>query len=467
MFTIGRFANISKSKLYFLLGLIFFYLVIFLFSNKLVHFSAFFISTFFFYLSTKDLPLSLVFSLVLSFFFEVGLAGSLFLKQPDFLDLGSGYMITPFTMLIILLFPFSIVKRIAKINFIDVLVFLFFLWNVVNLLIFHNLNIFYGILSLAEVILGYFILRTYLSKKNISFVSPIIVSVLVFQSIVSVFQYLLSRPLGLMIEGSLYYTPFGIRATENQDIFRVSGSFGHANMLAVVIISLLPFLFTYKGNGFTLLMLTSYLTLFLTFTRVAWLMGLFLFVYYSVRAYFLGDFYLKKRITILGMMILFSLLFIPNIFGRLSSTSEAFAESGSMGTRVKLIKEALNMITQYPLTGVGINRFQDLSSEEQVTDVFRRTRFSSATLVHNLFIEQAVEIGIPGVLFFCLILVSASLYYWREIKKRKNLLGNGITLVKKASFIGMIGLIYMASFNPFFQTSQFKIFFLLLSLILV
>jgi len=392
----------------------------------------------------------------------------LFLRQPDFLDLGSGYMITASTILLIFLIPFSLFKKIKKINSIDVIVLLFLLWCVFNLLVFQHLNVFFGVLRLTETLLAYFILRTYLTTKSLPWVTKIFVSMLIFQSIISLFQSLVSRPLGLLFESSLYYYPLGIK---NEDIFRVTGTFGHANMFALVLIALMPFLFIEINLVNFLVIIAGFVVLLLTYSRAAWLVGLLFIAYLIISSFFLTNkVYLKKRVHILFFLMFFLIFLVPNVFPRVSSIPETFEENGSMGTRIKLIQESINMIKQYPLTGIGINRFQDLSSEEAVTDVYRRNRFTSGTLVHNVFSELGVEIGLPGLALFCSFLTGVYFFYIQEIKKGKNILNHNIGTmisIKKAALTGMTGLIFMASFNPFFQTAQFKLLFLMVSLILV
>ena len=267
-------------KKYFYLGLIIFYFLITLVPNKLVYFSAYFISTFFFYLATKNIRVSLLYSLILSLFSDVGLASSWFLMEPKELNLGSGYMITPTTILLFLLLVFSFTKKPKSFHVADIFVLFLFLWSVINFLLFPYSNVLYGILSLGEIVLLYYFLRIHLTKNLFVSVGYLFISMLFFQTFLGTLQLFLRRPVGLLIEAVTFANPFGVTASENENLFRLTGTFGHPNFFASFLLISLPFLFfsPVKNKLFTILKFLALTALFFTYSRAAWGIILFLFI---------------------------------------------------------------------------------------------------------------------------------------------------------------------------------------------
>lgn len=450
----------NKSKLFFL-GLIIFYLITFFAPNKPIYFLAYFFSTFFFYLASNNLLLSLLLSLILSLFSDIGLAASLFILEPQELNLGTGYGISPSVILLLCLLPFAIKQQIKSIKLVDIFVILFFICSIIGLIIFSSYDsVLYGIISLGEILLAYFLFRTFLTEKSLKDIVIIIVSILLFQTILGGFQLILQRPLSLLSESSTFVAPYGLTTPEDVSLYRVVGTFVHPNNFAAVLLSIMPFLFLYKTESIYLRIFkfVPVLILFFTYSRAAW----FIFALIMVILFLVKEirFRIPKEVPLYYYLIpvIFTLIFIyltPYLNARLNTLPYAFEERSSWGIRMKLLEEGMSLVTQYPLTGVGLNRSVQVYAESPVTDIVEITGGRKFYKIHNLFLEIAAEIGIPGLIFFVGFLLLVLKRYFTE----------KLVYPKNAAFFGLVGLIAISMFNPFFHASQFRYFFLLAAII--
>lgn len=450
------------NKLNFFLGLIIFYLLTFFAPNKPIYFSAFFASTLFFYLSTKDLRISLVFSLILSLFSEVGLGGSLFLMEPHQLNLGSGWWLSPMSLIILCLIPLSLRLKIKKYELANIALILFFLWSIISFLFLPNINVVYGIISLGELILVYLLFRIYISKENIPSINILLISMLIFQLIIGGLQYIFQRPIGLVAESVITGNPFGLTTPEESTFFRITGTMVHPNNFAATLLALIPFLLFYKTNNIFLksAKIMCLLVLFFTYSRAAWGVLLLVGIIYLIlekQQKILSKIYLLKIPTLVLGIILFFFLF-PYITLRLLSIQQAIGNFGSWDVRTKLNEEAVSLINQYSITGVGLNRSVEAYVSSPVTDLVDILGNYKYYRIHNTFLEIATETGIPGVILFILFLIFVFGHYFKLTNKSN---------FQKAAFYGLLGLIGMSLFNPFFHSSQLRLFFLLSAIILV
>ena len=73
-----------------------------------------------------------------------------------------------------------------------------------------------------------------------------------------------------------------------------------------------------------------------------------------------------------------------------SGMKRFFVEFGGMG-RAGFWKEAISMIKDYPLLGVGLNAYSEVAP---------RYKVNWGGYPHNCYLHMAVEIGLLGLLFF-------------------------------------------------------------------
>ncbi|MCL5797485.1 MAG: O-antigen ligase family protein [Patescibacteria group bacterium] len=455
--------NMVINRKYFILGLVVFYLIQFLSPNKIVYFSSYGVAIFFFYLSTKNLSYSIFCSLVLSIFSDVGLAGSWFLMQPKELDLGSGWMITPMTVLLLSLLPFSISRKISNFCQTDIVIFIIFILSVLSFLFFPYTNSFLGLISLVEIIILYYILRQYTTKDNLKEISVLVISMLIFQTVLGLLQLVLRHPVGILAESaSLNSNPFGITAAENQNLFRLTGTFGHPNLFASFLLVTLPFLFLKINKNRKLLFLTflSSIVLVFTYSRAAWIFLVIvslLMTYKRIMQFLLDKHVIKRLFTGFAVICISIFLLSPYISERIDTFSEAFSPGGSMDTRFMLWREGVNIIAQYPLTGVGLNRSLQTYATNPTTDIFDTKTPSGFSRIHNMFLEIGSEEGFPAMILFIVFLYLVIRQYFASKRDYP----------KNTAFYGLLGLIGMSMLNPFFHSSQFRLYFLLSAIILV
>lgn len=107
------------------------------------------------------------------------------------------------------------------------------------------------------------------------------------------------------------------------------------------------------------------------------------------------------RILVVGGLggLLVTLPLWPRVYERLTQS-----EPGNFTVRLELNRIAWSMVEAHPLTGVGLNNFIPVMDRFDPTNVMRRF----PATVHNLYLLEAAEAGIPAlllmVLLFCAIL---------------------------------------------------------------
>lgn len=453
---------IKNKKHYFVIGLSIFYLLLFLSPFKIIYFASYFVATFFFYLATNNIQKSLLYSLILSLFSDFGLAKSIFMMQPEEFNLGPGYSISPMTAFIFCLLPFTFLRKMKTIRGSDVFVVLFFASTLISFYVFPYTNVLFGIISLGELILLYFILRTLITEKDFENISIILISLMIFQTILGGIQFLFQQPIGQIAEQIITNNPYGLVTREDTNLFRVSGTFAHPNFLASFILVSYPFLLLFPSVNIYLniFKVLAFIILIFTYSRAAWVVAALI----GVLLLFTKQIKIKipKEVPLYYYLILIILtaIFIyltPYLNARLNSFPYAFEEGGSMDVRFKLLEEGISLVTQYPVTGVGLNRSREEYISSPVTDYFEKYPPVRFTGIHNTPLEIASEVGIPGIFFLIMFLF----YVFKNYLKNKKI------YLKNAAFFGLLGLIGISMFNPFFHTSQFRIFFLLAAIILV
>lgn len=108
-------------------------------------------------------------------------------------------------------------------------------------------------------------------------------------------------------------------------------------------------------------------------------------------------------VSVGGVLILSCLLLSPfagKIYERLTADDE-----GSALIRVPLMETAVRMIKDNPLVGVGLNEYRTSMTKYDETDIFVSQVFPNP--VHNVFAHITAEVGVPGGIIFCLLILAA------------------------------------------------------------
>jgi len=260
--------------------------------------------------------------------------------------------------------------------------------------------------SLAEVskfVRAFLILTTVynfvLWKKDVRYIVESLLLVIVFHSIVSIYQWR-RGPVGLYFLGET--GGWGYRAY---------GLFQHPNFLADYLAFVIPLvirLFYFDRSNRTyfygFVLLTASLSLFITFGRGAWI-GMVLSVAVMLSIDVITQHFRKVKTFALIMSIVFGTAFLvhylPSIQKRLFADIER--KDSSAKIRVPLMKVALRMIKDKPIIGVGFTNYE-LWSEDYAFDYGVFSRKTLSQIVHNSYLLLAAEIGLPGLVIYLVLI---------------------------------------------------------------
>ncbi|HVT16752.1 MAG TPA: O-antigen ligase family protein [Thermoanaerobaculia bacterium] len=150
--------------------------------------------------------------------------------------------------------------------------------------------------------------------------------------------------------------------------------------------------------------------LVLTLSRGAWISSALAMVLLVVLAWRCGLLDLRALRRSLGtglaVLALVSLLFGPLIVQRFAASRE-----GNLRVRFELNGIALRMIAAHPFVGVGLNNFIPAMAAYDPHDV---RRYFPA-VVHNLYLLEAAESGLPGLLLFLALWGLMLAIAWRRL----------------------------------------------------
>ncbi len=254
---------------------------------------------------------------------------------------------------------------------------------------------FYQLLKLIEFSLLYFYTKSNLGQIfNLTTSCFIFLASGFFQAVLAILQYFRQSDLGLRFLGETVLNPnlFNVAVffAEGEKIMRPYGTLPHPNILALVIFVSIFFLYflrfelKFKNIIYGILLFAF----FLTFSRViifAWLAGFLLLLRKLDR---------KTIFTTLTVMILFSILFWPQVLARLniSPQEEAITLRGFYN-KVALFEK--------PFWGVGVGNFVNWFKE--INPGLAPNLYQP---VHNIYLLIFSETGILGLAAFLLFLIS-------------------------------------------------------------
>lgn len=232
------------------------------------------------------------------------------------------------------------------------------------------------------------------------------------QSCLGILQHFTGGTLGLEIFGE------GERAFRTarigyKAISRVGGTIGDPNSLAMFLNFLLPPILSMSFTRiplryrmiFALVFVLGGITEIFTLSRGGWISLSFgsIIVLYGV---FKGK--LKSRVKSFAMMTVSIGLIAFILVGAFQDVRDRLFKDdyGSAYSRIPMIKVALNMIEENPVTGVGLNNYATVMNK------YDRTRqsisYNFQYPVHNAFLLIAGESGLLALISFLLILYGAA-----------------------------------------------------------
>jgi O-antigen ligase len=269
-----------------------------------------------------------------------------------------------------------------------------------------------SILLLVQACLIYhYVANRVQSTADVVFVATMLIGALAMQGMIM---------LGLFALGeSIQLGPIAGMITEE---LRVGGTLGSpvtgATYLALSMAPALAVLATPLPPRYKLLAIAALVLggigLLLTLSRGAWLavaasVGLLLVLAWYRR---LVSVWLPATLAI--MLLLIGFAFQESIANRLLGDDEGSAES-----RVPLIYLAGEMISEQPLTGIGINHATIVGSQYAASLQYRSEWFYT---IHNKYLLEWVELGVFGLAAFVWFLLSTLRHGWAAWQRRDRVL---------------------------------------------
>lgn len=265
----------------------------------------------------------------------------------------------------------------------------------------------YGLLKLLEFIFFGVYTAHFVKNANFRQILSFFSLAIIFESILSVAQYLKQSSIG----GLFYFfgertfngqTPAVANASINGDlILRSYGTFSHPNVLGgYLLIGMTLILFNLESTKkqlkkiFYLTSLTfGTFALVATLSRISillWLIILFIFLISKTRKKIL-----RKNIAffLIPISIVIFFIFYTPILSRFSNVN-LYDESFSQ--RENLLKNSFNIIKTHPFFGTGLNNFLvELSQVQKTNNVIFYLQ-----PVHNIFLLVFAQTGILGLIYF-------------------------------------------------------------------
>lgn len=129
--------------------------------------------------------------------------------------------------------------------------------------------------------------------------------------------------------------------------------------------------------------------------------------------------------------------FVPRIYDRLTGDDQ-----GSADIRVPLMENAVVLIGANPLAGVGMNAYRTHMASYDETGMFVSQVFPNP--VHNAFAHITGEIGIPGGILFCLLVIAAIIECARSLSTPDRI----VAAIAVGVGVGLIAFVISAMKEP-------------------
>ncbi len=267
-------------------------------------------------------------------------------------------------------------------------------------------------------------------------------------------EFWLKRCLGAVVIGAVlvsgygvYQNFFGEQDTTWQDteMFeeisgRVVSTFENPNVLGEYLIMVIPLLLAFAvvskkpSTGFASLLMFALgcACLIYTWSRGAWLgMILAMLVFFLV--------YTRKTMAVC-LAALFLIPFLPLVLPETILTR--FTSIGDLGDsstsyRVSIWVASMKVIENHPFAGIGIGT----GAFSKVYPLYSLSGIEKAPHSHNLFLQTAIEIGIPGLLVLLGVIFIFAQNSFSFFKKCKNGVMKEGKIISLALFAGIMGVL--------------------------
>lgn len=262
-----------------------------------------------------------------------------------------------------------------------------------------------------------------------------------FTGVVALSQYLFDYPTAYAALGT--GTEEELLGTQSQILSRVPAFLRTPTEMAWVISSLVPIIISpiiYRVKRFSssqkIYLLAAALSgtvgIILSLARGSWISLILSIVIPVIFGWFRLKLTERRTYVIyIGIACILACLFLApfglRIYDRLNNDDQ-----GSALIRVPLMETALRIIEDNPLVGVGLNGYRDNMTRYDETGMFVSQVFPNP--VHNVFAHITAEIGIPGGIVFCLLILVALYECFKSLNASDALLcsialGTGVGII--------------------------------------
>jgi O-antigen ligase len=279
-----------------------------------------------------------------------------------------------------------------------------------------------GLISLVAAVGLYFISTIIIHDADIKIEIPQLGMIWLFWfGIIGTAQFILRHPVGLFLEETTLTRPNGFYTTDGDLLYRVSGLTGHPTFFGSLLSLLIPISIGIlieqfqknqnRGLYFFYVIaaiIFGVISLFATYSRSAWISAVFVIGLLGYKLLVIKNSRLKHTVTIglFSVICIIILLFGGSVFARLFTLAD-MANLGNATGRINLIKHAIQITSDFPVFGSGLNQFTRQLITHNLT-IDERVFFYP---VHNTFLLFFSELGIPAgvcfVLFVLAILITS------------------------------------------------------------
>lgn len=326
----------------------------------------------------------------------------------------------------------------------------------------------YELLRMVIGFLIYFLIANYIVSERppIAWVIGVLMASLIVQAGIGILQHYYEGTLGLNFFGEMELNP---AQWGQQEISRACGLMGHPNALGALILLLVPIagltaLFTteWKLRCWALLATgLSVVALIITYSRSAWagfILGTCLVAPIGCRRLFRSvSPAQKRRVLAAGGGLLLASIICVAFFASSIQRRLQVDDYGSAESRIPMMVDALQVIQQNYVLGVGLNNYSGVVLKYNVTGIHRQWQ---ATVVHNIYLLMAAETGVMSLLLFLLFVFRVLLRTGSSINPSNAIEGSVLVLGAK---VGITSFLILSLADPawrFYPALQWTFWFL-------
>jgi len=262
----------------------------------------------------------------------------------------------------------------------------------------------YGFLAFLAYPISYFVFSRNITKENLENILNALIYPSLIVCIIGALQFMITTP--FMVEHSVFFkNVLGWEA--GPSILhggRMVSILGNSNVLGAYLVLILP----------------VFACLFFNKPSLKWafflILNIFILIFTHSKSALIGFFlgFLMVVLNIRKKPLIFWSFLIPVMFlTALNFSTVIRTMSGnSSQSRLSIWSTSINLIVQRPITGWGINTFQEISPAAKVGNFAEQLSHA-----HNMFLNIAVETGIIGLIFFCIFLTGFFVFSFKLYKK--------------------------------------------------